>query len=74
MRNLVRNPAANKMVGKEELEKKADMSEPEKKKTRQSDSVNAILLQDILSSISSATVVLKLDIEGYECKVTFFLM
>ena len=57
------------MLSKEELEKKTDMSEQEKEKTRQSDSVNAILLQDILSSISSSTVVLKMDIEGYECKV-----
>ena len=31
--------------------------------------VDAVLLQDVLSSISAPTVVLKLDIEGYECKV-----
>ena len=30
---------------------------------------NAVLLQDVLNSISSPTVVLKMDIEGYECKV-----
>ena len=31
--------------------------------------VDAVLLQDVLSSMSAPTVVLKLDIEGYECKV-----
>ena len=31
--------------------------------------VQAVPLQDILSSITSPTVVMKLDIEGYECKV-----
>ena len=44
--------------------------EEKKKKSRWSEGVNAVLLQDILSSISSTTVVLKMDIEGYECKVT----
>ena len=29
----------------------------------------AVLLQDIILSISSPTVVMKMDIEGYECKV-----
>ena len=46
-------------------EKKTGMSAQE--------GVNAVLLQDLLSSISSATVVLKMDIEGYECKVTSLL-
>ena len=32
--------------------------------------VNAVLLEDLLSSVSSPTIVLKMDIEGYECKVT----
>ena len=36
--------------------------------------MNAVLLQDLLSSISSPTVVLKMDIEGYECKVTILLL
>ena len=31
--------------------------------------VDAVLLLDVLSSISAPTVILKLDIEGYECKV-----
>ena len=31
--------------------------------------VHAVLLEDILSTISTPTVVLKMDIEGYECKV-----
>ena len=31
--------------------------------------VPAVLLQDILSSIPSNTVILKLDVQGYECKV-----
>ena len=34
--------------------------------------VQAVLLQDILSSISASTVVLKMDIEGYECMVCYF--
>ena len=38
----------------------------EKKK----EGVPAILLQDILSSISSNTVILKLDVQGYECRVS----
>ena len=29
----------------------------------------AVPLQDILSSITSPTVVMKIDVEGYECKV-----
>ena len=36
-------------------------------------SVDAVLLEDILSTIPTSTVILKLDIEGYECKVSFFL-
>ena len=58
------------MLSKEGLEKNTDMSKEEKENTKQSAAVNAILLQDILSSVSSTTVVLKMDIEGYECKVT----
>ena len=33
------------------------------------DGVDAVLLQDILASVSSHSVVIKMDIEGYECKV-----
>ena len=31
--------------------------------------MGAVLLQDILASVSSHSVVIKMDIEGYECKV-----
>ena len=65
-RNNYLNPGANKILSKEELEKMHN-----KNKTVQRDSVEAILLQDILSSILSNTVVLKIDSEGYECKVIF---
>ena len=49
------------------------MARPSEKMARPSaqEGVNAVLLQDLLSSILSPTVVLKMDIEGYECKVTF---
>ena len=49
------------MVHKDEL-MRMNMSEEQK-------GVNAVLLQDILSSISPTTIILKIDIEGYECKV-----
>ena len=74
------------MLGKEELEKMASSNEEKtgsnEEKTRSKEretrpkaqeGVNAVLLQDILSSISSTTVVLKMDIEGYECKVPALL-
>ena len=64
-----KNPAATKMVGKEELEKLARSKE--KTGPSSQEGVNAIPLQDLLSSISSPTVVMKMDIEGYECKVNF---
>ena len=57
------------MLGKDELEKMA-RSKEKKTRPRAQEGVNAVLLQDLLSSISSPTVVLKIDIEGYECKVT----
>ena len=38
-------------------------------KTSAEKKVHAVLLEDILSTISTPTVVLKMDIEGYECKV-----
>ena len=60
------------MLGKDELDKMA-RSKEKKIRQRAEEGVNAILLQDILSSISSTTVVLKMDIEGYECKVTSLL-
>ena len=60
------------MLGKDELEKMA-RSKEKKTMPRAQEGVNAVLLQDILSSISSTTVVLKMDIEGYECKVTALL-
>ena len=57
------NPGGTRMVHKDEL-MRMNMSEEQK-------GVNAVLLQDILSSISPTTIILKIDIEGYECKVTF---
>ena len=81
-----KNPGATKMLGKDELEKMARSNEEKtgsnEEKTRSKEretrpkaqeGVNAVLLQDILSSISSTTVVLKMDIEGYECKVPALL-
>ena len=64
------NPAATKMLGKDELGK---MSK-ETRLSAEETAVNAVVLQDLLSSISSPTVVLKMDIEGYECKVTILLL
>ena len=65
------------MLGKEELMKieRSKESDRDEKKTGLSseEGVNAVLLQDLLSSLSSSTVVLKMDIEGYECKVTYLL-
>ena len=55
------NPGGTSMVHKDEL-MRMNMSEEQK-------GVNAVLLQDILSSISPTTIILKIDIEGYECKV-----
>ena len=57
------------MLDKDELEKMARSKERETRPSAR-EGVNAVLLQDLLSSISSPTVVLKIDIEGYECKVT----
>ena len=31
--------------------------------------VQAITLQDVISTITASTIILKMDIEGYECKV-----
>ena len=31
--------------------------------------VQAVTLQDVFSIISASTIILKMDIEGYECKV-----
>ena len=65
------------MMGKEELMKtKRLKGHRDEKKTGMSaqEGVNAVLLQDLLSSVSSLTVVLKMDIEGYECKVTSLLI
>ena len=65
------------MLGKEELMKTERLKgHRDEKKTGMNaqEGVNAVLLQDLLSSISSPTVVLKMDIEGYECKVTSLLI
>ena len=55
----------------EKTRSKEEKTRPKEEKTRPrgQEGVKAVLLQDILSSISSTTVVLKMDIEGYECKV-----
>ena len=55
------NPGDTRMLREDELKTVGG----EKKK----EGVPAVLLQDILSSISSNTVILKLDVQGYECRV-----
>ena len=58
------------MLSKGELEKSKSVRRDEEMRTNaQKGVVDAVLLQDILSSISSHTIVMKMDIEGYECKV-----
>ena len=59
------------MKEKDELMKiKRNTKENQSKmKTSEEKRVHAVLLEDILSTISTPTVVLKIDIEGYECKV-----
>ena len=52
--------------------KKEIANEFRREKMTEERGVQAVLLQDILSSISASTVVLKMDIEGYECKVCYF--
>jgi FkbM family methyltransferase len=53
------NPGDTRMLRKEELKTIGE---------KKMEGVPAVLLQDILSSISSNTVVLKLDVQGYECR------
>ena len=66
------NPGETKMVGKDELmEKSRELGDKETRLGSQ-DGVDAVLLQDILSSVSSHNVIIKMDIEGYECKVLLF--
>ena len=58
------------MKEKDELMKIKNTKENlSKMKTSAEKRVHAVLLEDILSTISTPTVVLKIDIEGYECKV-----
>ena len=58
------------MKEKDELMKiKSTKENLSKMKTSAENRVNAVTLEDILSTISTPTVVLKMDIEGYECKV-----
>ena len=58
------------MKEKDELVKIKNTKENRSKmKTSAEKGVHAVLLEDILSTISTPTVVLKMDIEGYECKV-----
>ena len=58
------------MKEKDELMKiKSTKENLSKMKTSAEKGVHAVLLEDILSTISTPTVVLKMDIEGYECKV-----
>ena len=54
------NPGDTRMLREEELIKRGENN---------IEGVPAVLLRDILSSISSNTVILKLDVQGYECKV-----
>lgn len=54
------NPGDTRMLREEELAKMGG---------KNMEGVPAVLLQDILSSISSNNVILKLDVQGYECKV-----
>ena len=56
------NPGDTRMLRKEE-------GEGEEGGEKKKEGVPAVLLQDILSSISSNTVILKLDVQGYECRV-----
>ena len=64
------NPGRTRMVHKDELMKmKEGQLQLEGKKIVKLEAVNAVLLQDILSSITPTTIILKIDIEGYECKV-----
>ena len=55
------NPGDTRMLRKEEVERMGGLKIER--------GVPAVLLQDILSSIPSNTVILKLDVQGYECKV-----
>ena len=58
------------MVHKDELMRmKMSEKQLDKRQILHQDGVKAVLLQDILSSISPTTIILKIDIEGYECKV-----
>ena len=52
--------------------KKEIANEFRREKMTEERGVQAVLLQDIFSSISASTVVLKMDIQGYECKVCYF--
>ena len=64
------NPGRTRMVHKDELMKMTEgQLQLEGKKIVKLEAVNAVLLQDIFLSISSTTIILKIDIEGYECKV-----
>ena len=65
------NPGRTRMVHKDELMKikEGQQLQLEGKKIVKLEAVNAVLLQDILSSITPTTIILKIDIEGYECKV-----
>ena len=64
------NPGRTRMVHKDELMKLAEgQLQLEGKKIVKLEAVNAVLLQDIFLSIAQTTIILKIDIEGYECKV-----
>ena len=77
------NPGGTRMHHKNEIQLKIKQTneirrkeevanEFHREKMTEERGVQAVLLQDILSSISASTVVLKMDIEGYECKVCYF--
>ena len=71
--DLLLNDQFNTIV-QQRLEKSEIIRRDEEIRTKaQKGVVDAVLLQDILSSISSHTIVMKMDIEGYECKVNVLL-
>ena len=64
------NPGRTRMVHKDELMKMTEgQLQLEGKEIVKLEAANAVLLQDILSSITPTIIILKIDIEGYECKV-----
>ena len=68
------NPGDTRMLRGQELkalegEKKSEGEKRTLGGEKKSEGVPAVLLQDLLSLISSNTVILKVDVQGYECRV-----